>query len=554
MCRTKDSVDISSVTADRLVILSLIAVTILVGGGLRFYRLGSWSFTGDEYATIGEARSLLGRDEGTTAEDQSRRLPRLIPLSYALLSAGHAIFGTDEFGARIVPALAGALNAALVLVLLAPTLGRLPATIASVLLATWPEHIYFSQNHRYYTIAFGFSTVMIAGADRSVSSAGLRWPATFLLAGLAAIASHTATIVLFEAALVALLAARVATGRSIRDRTSRLLLLGSILIDLIAVARYLEFGMGWNGGEAWGYGTMHSILGAANSLGWPILLLACIGCLTTIRRMPTEGVYWVALSVMGALAIAILPRFIVYNPAYSFLFLLSPIVLAGAAIAELGRRSRSYGRPTMWVVIVSSIGLSAPSIVSYYQDGSRLDLRSASRFVERHWKSGDRVVSFSPGLFRHYAPGCPGVIPIRMASLGEQMESLLGSPGRLWLVVPVNRAGLAEEVRGPLESRAHRAAVFEALRFDYQVNKINIYLVRPGRARGPARCLIVRPHVVPICRLGSLRLGVSIGSDRYATDRASPRGPPDSIDRSERKCNESQPVRSKSVSWLTASA
>lgn len=55
---------------------------------------------------------------------QLYRLPRMIPVSYSLLWIGYELFGRDEFGSRVMPALLGTLQVPLVYVFLRPLAGR----------------------------------------------------------------------------------------------------------------------------------------------------------------------------------------------------------------------------------------------------------------------------------------------------------------------------------------------------------------------------------------------------------------------------------------------
>src|SRR3954469_5826295 len=85
-------------------LLGVALVLALLGGGLRFFRLGSWSYTGDELAAFEEERSLYA-GEPTPEGSQADRLPRLLPLGYLTLYVGDSLFGPDEFGSRVAVAL-----------------------------------------------------------------------------------------------------------------------------------------------------------------------------------------------------------------------------------------------------------------------------------------------------------------------------------------------------------------------------------------------------------------------------------------------------------------
>jgi predicted membrane-bound mannosyltransferase len=170
----------STKSFSRAVIIVAVAVTVLAGC-LRFFRLGDWCFENDEAHTFYEIESLLhlGRDHppgGSYRQPgflltspmmlrQNYNLPRLIPLGYLTLAAGHSVFGQTEFGSRALMAIIGTANVLLLFVGLVRPLGLAAATASAVLLAIWPEHIYFSQSNRFYAPAAFFTTLcMVSGA------------------------------------------------------------------------------------------------------------------------------------------------------------------------------------------------------------------------------------------------------------------------------------------------------------------------------------------------------------------------------------------------------
>ena len=84
----------------------LLIGVVLLAGGLRFFRLGAWSFTNDESATLVEEQSLFGAGDAPPG-DQTYRLPRLIPLAYTIQHIDYLLFGRDEWGSRVAAGPAG---------------------------------------------------------------------------------------------------------------------------------------------------------------------------------------------------------------------------------------------------------------------------------------------------------------------------------------------------------------------------------------------------------------------------------------------------------------
>src|SRR5262249_10561159 len=184
------------------------------------WRGGAYPFGNDETATLAEARSLFagprpagGPRPSYAHADQIDRLPRMVPLGYAVLYAGYRVLGSDEFGSRATMALLGTLSAVLVFAGLVRPLGTPAAVAAALLVAFWPEHLFHSQNNRFYmTAGFFAALAMVAGA-RAVALNSLTSVVVACLAILAAIAAHTLQGVLLGGLFCALVAAALAGRR-----------------------------------------------------------------------------------------------------------------------------------------------------------------------------------------------------------------------------------------------------------------------------------------------------------------------------------------------------
>jgi mannosyltransferase len=121
----------------------LAAITLL-GFVLRFYKLGEWSFGGDEIITIEAASDTFGRS----------LLPSDIPgrgLSLALIDCTLSLLGTNEWTARLVPALVGIASIPIFYLIARKMFSPAVGLSTALLLAVSPWHIEWSQNARYLT-------------------------------------------------------------------------------------------------------------------------------------------------------------------------------------------------------------------------------------------------------------------------------------------------------------------------------------------------------------------------------------------------------------------
>lgn len=466
----------------RRTILLIICLELgLLAAGLRFYRLGDWPFHGDELAALDEAQSLVeSHDEPLT--NQKDRLPRLLPLGYFVLYLDHEIFGRDEFGSRVSTALLGALHVVLVFFFLERTLGRVPALATALLILLWPEHLYRSQENRYYmTATVCASLAMLLGAV-AVQRRSFGWTFGACVAAFAAILAHTLQGLLFAGLFLAIFAAgRIAADR----RVFRLLLVvaGSGLAAIIFFVCYLlPLVRGWNAGESWGYSLSHSVMASVSQLGWPIALLAFVGLLTSARGDPAQAGYWITWAALWAVAAVLLPFFVAYHPGYVFPFTLGALVLAGRAIAVIYEALRPQYALAAGVWLGVTCLFNLPSVVSHYADGSRGDLRSAGEFITENWQPGDRVAAFSPRLVKHYV--APGIEPIGLKTSDPvpDLRKLSRTSERLWIVVPSSRGGKPERLAEWLGKHCTLEMARRSKRIDYHENVTEVFLYEPLQA------------------------------------------------------------------------
>ncbi len=235
----------------------------------------------------------------------------------------------------------------------------------------------------------------------------------------------------------------------------------------------------WNQGELWGYSTTRSLMASVNMIGWPVALLALLGMLLSLQERTAQNWYWMTCALGWGAATVVLPRVVVYHPEYVFPFALSVMVIAGCAIGDiyefLATRSKLIG--ATWIAI-ACLG-SLPSVASHYVDGSRTDMRTAARYVQKNWSAGDRVTGPAMGLFLHYAPGCEPAIPLTFSDQVSQLEKLAAGPGRLWIVLKSGRAGLSEQVGRWLGKHCSHELKVCGQRFDYYESVVDVFLYTP---------------------------------------------------------------------------
>lgn len=460
--------------------LVCIAISIFVFAvAIRFYKLGEWPFVPDEIATIEEESLLFGRSE-IPNDHQYYRLPKIIPLAYLLHHIDYSMFGSDELGSRVIPALMSSICVLVIFLMINPLKGLPTAVATSLIFAVWPSHVSLSQQNRYYAAAAFFSTICLLAGAYVADRRSIKMCFIACLALVAAVLCNTLTGAFLGIVLVGII------GGSFAERQNPpgvpIMIMGITAIGLLLLYwHYLRpLITGWNEGAECGYSVTHAILGSVNLIGWPTAVLGSAGTLFLLTQRSAQNWYWIA-SILGcAVATVLLPMFFVFSPYHILPFSVSVVCVAGFFVGAqyeiLSRKSRWVG--IIWIIV--PILLSLPSLLSHYRDGSRCDYRTAAHYVEEHWLGGDRVTAPSIGLFRHYAPNLQPSIALAWGSLTlKQLSQLAMEPGRLWIVLESFRGGLNIELRRWLGANCTYEFRVQAKRFDYHEQTVEVFLCKP---------------------------------------------------------------------------
>jgi 4-amino-4-deoxy-L-arabinose transferase-like glycosyltransferase len=468
----------------RMAVIGVALGLTLFAGALRFWRLGAWPFFGDEIATLQEADFLWGESRADLAT-QSQRLPKLVPLAYTLHFFGYEVFGRDELGSRVVPALLGTLIVPLVFLLLRGPLGQPAALATALLIAVWPDHVNRSQDNRFYAIAAFFAFLcLLLGAH------ALRRRSTVLavLAGIiafAAVLSHTLEGILMAGLVGTLLLPQWMGERQLRWRLPVTAGVFCLLLAVFAACYVLPLARGWNRGETWGVSPILGLVTSVAQVGWPVLLLACLGALDVWREPSEQGVYWLTWTALWGVAASVLPFLVVFHAGYVFPMALGVFVLAGCAVGGIYDVLRPRGAVLGWGWVACACGFALPSLASHFSDGSRWDYRTAARHIAKSWREGDQVAAIRSGTLDVYLS-----VPVTTTWLppGDpvpSLESLKACCDRVWIVVPSGRNGVDESLRRWLGQNCFEQFEVRRPRFDHVQHVVGVFLYDATRNRDP---------------------------------------------------------------------
>ena len=452
---------------------------VLVGLGMRVFRLTHWSLVHDEQFTLRD--SLRGGELGLRPKNL------LFILNHYLVSP---FLELDEFGLRLLPLVFGVAGIVAVWYFGSKVLGSRAGLFAAVLVTFAPWHLYWSQNARYQSLLFLLSAGVPVAMYLGIKEEKLRW---FVLAGVLAVldvlahpsgAFVVAGAVAWMAGHLSLTAFHggAASRRVLAVATALLLLFAVVSVTLLGptlVDRSRE-------GITWGIAGPFLLMSHVNWLTPGVVLFAAGGVLwlwrddsrdLAVLLVAAVGVPFVALALLGY----VLPVSVGY------LFPTAPFVLMAAGyflarLTDLGtdRLGRTLIGATCTLTLMAG-GLTA--ILSHYMNGGRPDVRSVGAHLEARARPGDLVVGDGTVDLRYYFSAGPVATfrrdPAQLDStLTEVARATPG--GRLWIVAYfLGRAGLAEQGLGSarpwVRQHCEQDTVIGHPRLDYKVDDLHVY-------------------------------------------------------------------------------
>jgi hypothetical protein len=468
-------------------IASLLAILALAAG-LRFYKIGAWSFDVDEIGTLIEDRIAFSGEqypEEPEYPQQYGRLPKILPLGYAIQHVGYLIFGRSEETSRLLPAILGTATAAAAYLLLRAASGQATALITALLVAMWPAHLLFSQDNRFYSAAtlFAFLCMSVGALVQETSRRII--PLAIVVLGIAALLSHTIAGGAYALALAGIFVRSLVTRRAVSPFSAGVLSAGIAVLGLILIFYVLPLARNWNATADWGDSPAAALVGTVNRIGWPVVLLALLGAVTTLADSKPANWYWLGCFLALWIVVCLAPLRMVYSARYSLPLALPVFVLAGHAIATIYTLLCTRSRLAAVAWVAASLSLDVPSLLSYYADGSRPDFRGGIQYVVAHWQPGDCVCYLGGrkhALDYYASANVPNYSLINDPV--TKLKELTRTNSRVWVVSPNYRSGPTRDVDRWLYSRFSRETHLEKRRYDYYSYIVDVFLYDGAGPKG----------------------------------------------------------------------
>ncbi|MDR2440290.1 MAG: glycosyltransferase family 39 protein [Planctomycetaceae bacterium] len=485
----------------------LFVILVVLAAMLRFYHLGTWSHGFDENYTTMETRYffenrpipsyMFKNPQFDPQKSQFSRLPPMIIAAYYVHWLDYRLFGDDEFGSRVLPAIIGSFCVGIVFLLAYPLFGGSASLILAVLILLFPDHILHSQNNRFYSQTFFcLSVVLLLGGHivvkRSVVAALLLGPMSILM-----VLSHSLTGLIWGFLLIGLVVGFWGTKQFNWDNISWnnilsckiVWILGSWSIILLAIAilHILPLAQSWNNFPTTTVSSIHAVFGLIFGLGWSFFMMCVPAWLYVLFHFKKSCYgYWCIITILCGTAIFFLPLKMAYLAHYRFLFSFPFLVILALFIDWIGKliiqSEIPYCRTFCCIWILFVLFSNVPELASYYQDGNRYDWRAAYQYIREHRQPDDQIVC-SPLAANRYIPELETKFlarEINATTLQELLDRNQNKTGRFWIPVVFNRYEPDENIRSWLYNHAEYKTRFGKKRYDFETYFIEIFLYSPS--------------------------------------------------------------------------
>ncbi len=402
----------------------VLGLLTLLAAALRFWRLGDWSFWADEVATLRDARDL------------SKVIT--YPVGYALIGFAVRCFGSSEFAARLVPAVAGAISVPALYLIGRNLFSERAAILSAVLLAVSSYHIFFSQEARYYSLMMLLSMLgmwcAFVGLERDNRKALL---GAVLLLALAGWTHWTAGLALPALAVYALWASRK-EERPAGIRWSGLAILFApfVAFGVLFARPILSFLADWQAKS--GFSISRSALTAAkltDRFEPAALICAAVAAWMLLQQRDRRAKWLLSWALVPPALVVLFVGFAEGGSRFALVALPPFLLLAGEGLDFLIRYTSENRRKAAWLlagVVVLSLVLKDWLYFSV-ERGQRPRWREAAEYVR------SKAQADGAPLIATAAPAGPEVLAFYLARPG------LEGP----LAVAPKPMGLAELERQP---------------------------------------------------------------------------------------------------------
>lgn len=421
-------------------VLGLGAITLLALG-LRFFRLGEWSFWIDEIYTIN--RSL-------------QELSLLTPLSLRLISLTFDFFPVSEWSARLAPAIIGVITIPILFFPIRRVFNLQIAFVSVLLIAVSTVHLFWSQNARYYIALMLFYNLALFLFYLWIESDKLLYLVlTFLFLGLALLERLVALYILpvMGVYLVLIILMKFEKPKGFRLRNLFLflvpILIGGLILFIPEITNFRTRFLVHSSNP------FRLLSAVVFDLGLPVFIVAFLGGYYSFKEKDRAGLLMITSAVVPLAILLVLAPFSFVNSRYFFATLPSWIILAAIVIVKLFENGQFYAKSVSIILLLILITDSISQDVLYYgyQNGNRADWKGAYHLVGQSAVEGDMIVSSRSEIGRYYLGR--NVVP----SQAIVPENIINEKRTAWFVLDNQTGNVPQKLQTWLNEHASLKSV-----------------------------------------------------------------------------------------------
>ncbi len=435
----------------------------LAGALLRVYKLGEWSFWGDEMFTVG------GREDGFNYNFLRQSL------SLFLIQKITATWGVNEWNARIVPALIGVISIPALFFSVKNLFGTRTALFSALLLSLSPWHIYWSQNARFYTALLLFYCLALYcfywGMERDKP-----WYLVLCLVflGMAVkerlLALFFVPVALFYGLFILLF--RFEKPKGWRLRNVAIFAVPGLVASVLFVRPYLLNLPAWLSGFGFSNNSLFWLAGGfAFYVGLPVVALGSVGGGYLMLQKNRAGLLLSISAIVPILTLLVISPFHYTANRYAFISLISWLVLAAYAMT-------AFFEKTNWPVTLFALGTLGILLVTpisedilYYthQNGNRENWKAAFAYIQAHQQPEDQIISGNPQIANYY---------LSRTTVGFEhleLDETLAEAPRTWFVEDMASVQKFPTLHNWLIENTRLVAV-EDVTFQTRIFRMRVYL------------------------------------------------------------------------------
>ena len=469
---TQQEVVAQKIRDNRFYQLLLLTLITLLAIGLRFYKLGEWSFWGDEYITVRKAIDIFGG--GIT------RLSPSMVSTHVVLDK----LGVTEWNARLVSASVGVISIPILFWIVKRLYSSIyVALISALLLAVSPWHIYWSQNARFYTALLLFFTLALLFFYRALEE-DRPWfmVLSLFFFGFASMERLLSVFLIptIIGYIILLKIGKYSIPPGLNWRNLAIYFVPGLLGLVALILLNPSIQDPERGARSFGFvnnNPLWILSGLGFYLGIPLIVMAIFGGLSLWTKRNRLGLLLSIMALVPLFSLMFISLFQYTANRYAFVSLTSIIILAAFAAKELLARMPQHGKilAVGAVLVLLAMPMTENFLYYNYQYGNRDNWKEAFELIATRMDDEDTVITSNRALADYYLETeTIGMQSVEVAGL----DKVIDGNERVWVVIDVTAVG-----KGPTVIEWARANARYIDSFDVNISArtfpMEVYLYNP---------------------------------------------------------------------------